>query len=87
MTDSNGANDSMVLERSFDASAELVWQMWTDPKHFKAWYGPDGASITVAGTTRMRLTHVGIAAGSPGAVGWTMALDKLAARLQASVIR
>ena len=27
--------------------------------------------------TRMVLTHVGIPAGSPGAVGWTMALDKL----------
>jgi uncharacterized protein YndB with AHSA1/START domain len=27
--------------------------------------------------TRMVLTHVGIPAGSPGAVGWTTALDKL----------
>ena len=27
--------------------------------------------------TRMVLTHVGIPAGSPGAIGWTMALDKL----------
>lgn len=27
--------------------------------------------------TRMILTHLGIPAGSPGAVGWTMALDKL----------
>jgi uncharacterized protein YndB with AHSA1/START domain len=22
--------------------------MWTDPEHFKAWYGPDGATIPVA---------------------------------------
>jgi len=22
--------------------------MWTDPEHFKAWYGPDGASIPTA---------------------------------------
>jgi uncharacterized protein YndB with AHSA1/START domain len=160
MTERNDAHDSMVLERSFDASVELVWQMWTDPEHFRAWYGPDGASITVAeldvrvggarrvcmevaspngpmrmwftgehleidrparlvytesmadevgnpmspdghpattevrveledvaGKSRMRLTHVGIPSGSPGAVGWTMALDKLAAHLQASVIR
>lgn len=28
--------------------------------------------------TRVILTHVGIPAGSPGAVGWAMALDKLA---------
>ena len=27
--------------------------------------------------TRLTLTHLGIPAGSPGAVGWTMALDKL----------
>jgi hypothetical protein len=29
----------------------------------------------------MVLTHVGIPAGSPGAVGWNMAFDKLAAIL------
>ena len=160
MTDSNGTHDSMVLERSFDAPVDLVWQMWTDPEHFKAWYGPDGATIPVAeldvrvggarricmevdspngpmrmwfagkhleidrparlvytesmtdedgnptspdghptttevrveledvaGNTRMRLTHVGIPTGSPGAAGWTMALDKLAVHLQASVSR
>ena len=159
MTDSNGAHDSLVLERTLDAPVELVWQMWTDPEHFKAWYGPDGASIpvaeldvrvggpagsawrsarrtgrcgwftgehleidrpvrlvytesmtdehgspmspdghpaatevhieleAVAGKTLMRLTHVGIPAGSPGAAGWTMALDKLTAHLQAAVRR
>jgi uncharacterized protein YndB with AHSA1/START domain len=48
MTDSNGAHDSLVLERALDAPVKLVWQMWTDPEHFKAWYGPDGASIPVA---------------------------------------
>lgn len=36
----------------------------------------------VPGGTRMTLNHVGIPAGSPGAVGWTMALDKLAAHIQ-----
>jgi uncharacterized protein YndB with AHSA1/START domain len=34
------------------------------------------------GGTRMALTHVGIPAGSPGAVGWTMALDKLDLHIQ-----
>jgi len=33
------------------------------------------------GRTRMLMTHVGVAADSPGAAGWTMAFDKLAARL------
>jgi hypothetical protein len=27
----------------------------------------------------VRVTHIGIPANSPGAAGWTMALDKLAA--------
>ena len=36
------------------------------------------------GGTRMTLTHLGIPAGSPGAVGWTMALDKLDAHIEAS---
>ena len=36
----------------------------------------------VADGTRMVLTHHGIPAESPGAVGWTKALDKLAAHLQ-----
>jgi uncharacterized protein YndB with AHSA1/START domain len=33
--------------------------------------------------TTMRMTHVGIPAGSPGAAGWTMAFDKLDAHLAA----
>jgi uncharacterized protein YndB with AHSA1/START domain len=31
--------------------------------------------------TRMKVTHVGIPADSPGAAGWAMALDKLSAHL------
>jgi uncharacterized protein YndB with AHSA1/START domain len=48
MTDNIGSNDAVVIERSFDAPVALVWQMWTDPEHFKAWYGPDGATIPEA---------------------------------------
>jgi uncharacterized protein YndB with AHSA1/START domain len=163
MTDDVTSQDSMVIERSFDAPVELVWQMWTDPEHFRAWYGPVGATIPVAnldvrvggrrhvcmeirtpdgpmqmwfagehrevvenerlvytesvsdeqgtvpsptdageqpghptmtevhveledlgGRTKMVLTHVGIPSDSPGAAGWTMALDKLAAYLATS---
>ena len=32
----------------------------------------------VDGTTRMVLTHAGISADSPGAIGWALAFDKLA---------
>src|SRR2546428_6271353 len=48
MTDNSGSQDAVVIERSFDAPVDLIWQMWTDPEHFKAWYGPDGAIIPVA---------------------------------------
>jgi uncharacterized protein YndB with AHSA1/START domain len=161
MTDDNTSRDALVIERRFDAPVELIWQMWTVPEHFKAWYGPDGAAIPVAkmdvrtggtrlvcmeistpegamqmwftgeyrevvenqrlvytesvsdengnvasasdsgmpeghptttevrveledlgGRTRMIMTHTGIPADSPGAAGWVMALDKLAAHVE-----
>ena len=131
MADDNSSQDAVRIERSFDAPVGLVWQMWTDPEHFAAWYGPDGATIPVAswressaseslgytesmsdehgnvmtpadmnmpkdhptttevrveledvdGRTKMVMTHAGIPSDSPGAAGWTMALDKLAVRV------
>jgi uncharacterized protein YndB with AHSA1/START domain len=162
MTNETGSQDAVTIERSFDAPVDVIWQMWTDPAHFKAWYGPDGATIPVAkmdvhigGTrlvcmemqtpngpvqmwftgefrevienallvytesmsdetgnvvspsdlgmpaghpsttevrveledlgarTKMVLTHAGIPADSPAAAGWAMALDKLAAHVDA----
>jgi len=156
-TPSSSTNDSVVIERTFDAPIDLVWRLWTDPTHFQQWYGPTGAVIPVAemdvqvggrrlicmemqtpngamqmwftgeyreitehvrlvytesmadehgnvvspadmgmpadhpevteivveftaeaGSTRVRLTHIGVPADSPGAMGWNMALDKLA---------
>jgi uncharacterized protein YndB with AHSA1/START domain len=158
MTDNNASKDTVVIERSFDAPVGLIWQMWTDPEHFKKWYGPDGATIPVAnmdvrvggtrlvgmevhtpngimqmwfageyrevvenerlvytefmsdengnvsspsdmgmpdghpsttevrvqledlgGRTKIVVTHAGVPSDSPGAAGWTMALDQLAA--------
>jgi uncharacterized protein YndB with AHSA1/START domain len=166
MTDGNVAQHAVVIERSFDAPADLIWQMWTEPEHFKAWYGPDGSTVPVAtmdvraggsrlvclemdtpgglmqmwftgeyrevvenerlvytesmsdqngnvlspsdmgmppghpattevtveledlgGRTKMVLTHTGIPADSPGAAGWAMALNKLAAHVQAHSAR
>ena len=156
MTNSENSENAVVIERSFDAPIELLWQMWTDPEHFAAWYGPMGASIPVANmdvqvggrrhlcmemttpngtmqmwfvgeyvevesptrlvyteahadadgnvvapaamgmpeghpesttvivelervddTTKMTMTHEGVPAESPGAMGWNMAFDKL----------
>jgi uncharacterized protein YndB with AHSA1/START domain len=162
MAEPHGSEDAVVIERTLDAPVELIWQLWTEPEHFAAWYGPDGATIPLArmdvrvggtrlvgmqvdtprgamtmwftgeylevvpnkrlvytesmsdangtvlapadlgmsaghpattevrvelddlgGRTRMILTHTGIPAGSPGAAGWTMALDKLAVHVTA----
>jgi uncharacterized protein YndB with AHSA1/START domain len=162
MTDNTDPRDAVVIERSFDAPVDLIWRMWTEPEHFAAWYGPEGATIPVAkmdvrvggtrlvsmavttpggpmqmwftgeyrevienqrlvytesmadengnmltpadtgmpaghptttevrveledvnGRTNMVLTHIGIPAGSPGAAGWTIAFDKLAAHVKA----
>ncbi len=39
---------SVVIERTFDAPVEQIWAMWTVPEHFRSWYGPTGATISVA---------------------------------------
>ena len=155
MNESASSRHAMVIERIFDAPVAVIWKMWTNPDHFKAWYGPAGATIPVAkmevrvggarlvcmemntpqgpmqmwfageyrevvdekrlvytefmsdergqpsqleghgttevqieleelgGRTRVTLTHVGIAPDSPGASGWTMALDKLSTHISA----
>lgn len=31
---------NLVITRTFDAPKELVWQAWTDPEHYKGWWGP-----------------------------------------------
>ena len=48
MSNSTVSEDAVVIERTFDAAADLIWQMWTDPEHFKKWYGPQGFTVPVA---------------------------------------
>jgi uncharacterized protein YndB with AHSA1/START domain len=48
MNGNNETENSVVIERSFNAPIDLIWKMWSDPEHFKAWYGPQGATIPVA---------------------------------------
>jgi uncharacterized protein YndB with AHSA1/START domain len=48
MTIENNSPESVVIERSFDVSPNLIWRMWTEPEHFEAWYGPEGATISVS---------------------------------------
>lgn len=156
----DAVTDAVVIERTFDAPVATVWDMWTEPEHFRAWYGPQGATVPVAemdvrvggsrrismemqtpngpmtmwfvgeylvvdptdrltytesiadetgrvlspaemglpdghpevtevtveledvlGRTKMVMTHRGVPADSGGAMGWHMALDKLAAHV------
>jgi uncharacterized protein YndB with AHSA1/START domain len=48
MSDKTNTKDAVVIERTFDAAVNLIWQMWTDPEHFKRWYGPKGFTVPVA---------------------------------------
>ena len=39
-------DEAFVITRVFDAPRELVWQVWTDPKHLTNWWGPKGLTMT-----------------------------------------
>lgn len=41
------ADRTIVITRTFAAPRELVWKVWTDPKHVEKWWGPRGFSTTV----------------------------------------
>jgi uncharacterized protein YndB with AHSA1/START domain len=163
MTDNTEATTSVRIGRKFGAPIDIIWKMWAEPEHFKAWYGPQGATIPVAefdvrvggrrfvgmemktpngsrqmwftgehvavdeptvlaytesmsdsegnvqtpasmgmpdghptttevhvsleangDHTTMTLTHHGVPAGSPGEMGWRMAIEKLEAYLNAN---
>lgn len=37
--------EPFIHTRTFDASMELMFQLWTDPEHMKHWSGPKGVTI------------------------------------------
>lgn len=39
MENTNNAK-ALIITRIFDAPRERVWKAWTDPEHFKKWWGP-----------------------------------------------
>jgi uncharacterized protein YndB with AHSA1/START domain len=39
---------SIVGVREFEAPRELVFSMWTDPKHLAQWWGPNGFTTTTS---------------------------------------
>jgi uncharacterized protein YndB with AHSA1/START domain len=36
------ADDELLITRTFDAPASVMFALWTDPQHFKHWMGPEG---------------------------------------------
>lgn len=48
MSNDTSTQNAVVIERTFNAPIDLIWQMWTEPAHFQRWYGPKGFSIPVA---------------------------------------
>ena len=40
MTDDRPRQRELVINRVFDAPRELVFKVWTDPKHLAQWWGP-----------------------------------------------
>ena len=37
----------LTLERTFDASPEEVWELWTTREGIESWWGPDGFKVEV----------------------------------------
>ena len=47
MSDKTISQNAIVIERTFDAPIDVIWQLWTKPEHFVKWYGPKGFSVSV----------------------------------------
>lgn len=48
MSDSARVKDAIVIERTFNAPAKLIWRLWTEAEELKQWYGPKGFTVPVA---------------------------------------
>ena len=40
-----GTSYQLLLEREFNASPDLVFEVWSEPKHLANWWGPNGFSM------------------------------------------
>jgi uncharacterized protein YndB with AHSA1/START domain len=61
-----GARRTVTLERTFDASIEEVWDLWTTKEGIESWWGPEGFVVNVlkldlrpGGELRYTMTAVG----------------------------
>ncbi len=45
MEKESSGKEKFVINRTFDAPLELMFDMWTDPKHFSGWLAPTGFTM------------------------------------------
>lgn len=45
LTQQASGKEQFVINRSFDTSIEVMYEMWTNSKHFAKWMGPTGSSL------------------------------------------
>jgi uncharacterized protein YndB with AHSA1/START domain len=45
-SDTASSDREIVISRVLDAPRALVFDVWTDPRHVGAWYGPSGFTVT-----------------------------------------
>jgi uncharacterized protein YndB with AHSA1/START domain len=43
----NTADRELSITRTLNAPIELVWKVWTEPKHIAKWWGPNGFTNTI----------------------------------------
>jgi len=41
------ADNEIVITRLLNAPRELVWEVWTNPRHVAQWWGPRGFTTTI----------------------------------------
>lgn len=41
------SNREMRITRTLKAPIDLVWEVWTNPEHIAAWWGPNGFTNTI----------------------------------------
>lgn len=47
MSDVNTKKAPVTFERSYEATVDELWSMWTTPEGFAAWWGPRGFRVEV----------------------------------------
>ncbi len=47
-TESGHSPNAIRLERTYDAPAELIWELWTTAAGLEEWFAPDGFATRVS---------------------------------------